>query len=255
MTVGVDGCRAGWFAVAFEKGSPVELGVFPSLDRLLHRFEGARWILVDIPIGLRSGGPEPRRCDVEARRLLGHPRASSVFPAPCRPVLGAPGYAEANAMSRALTGKGLSRQAWGIVPKIREVDDLLRSEPRQRNTVREVHPELLFPALGAGAGGWGPPTVHSKRSEAGYRERLEILATHLPDAEALAREALGRYRRKDVARDDVLDALAAAITADLGRSGLSTVPTDPELDDEGLPMEMVYAEPREARTIPAVATT
>ncbi len=46
-----------------------------------------------------------------------------------------------------------------------------------------------------------------------------------------------KYRRKDVAKDDVLDALVAAITA-LGP--LNSLPDPPELDDKGLPMQMLY---------------
>jgi len=41
-------------------------------------------IAIDIPIGLLEG---PRVCDKAARKLLGQPRGSSVFPAPCRPAL------------------------------------------------------------------------------------------------------------------------------------------------------------------------
>jgi predicted RNase H-like nuclease len=77
-----------------------------------------------MPIGLPERGP--RACDLEARRLLGPGRASSVFPAPIRPVLVATSYDDACQIRLQVEGKKLSRQAWVIVPKIREVDDMLR---------------------------------------------------------------------------------------------------------------------------------
>jgi len=50
-------------------------------------------LAIDIPIGLLDG---PRACDKAARKLLGQPRGSSVFPALSRPALGAQTYPEAS---------------------------------------------------------------------------------------------------------------------------------------------------------------
>ena len=79
-------------------------------------------VAIDIPIGLPDEGS--RRCDLEARKLIG-PRRSSVFPAPFRSVLGALTYEDAAARCRAVSGKSLSLQAFGILPKIAEVDRLM----------------------------------------------------------------------------------------------------------------------------------
>src|SRR5262249_23282406 len=49
---------------------------------------------------------------------------------------------------------------------------------------------------------------------------------------------LSAYHRKDVARDDILDALVALVTATLE---LRTLPEVAEVDTEGLPMEIVYS--------------
>jgi len=46
-----------------------------------------------------------------------------------------------------------------------------------------------------------------------------------------------------VAPDDVLDALAAALTAYLGHGKFRTLPSEPETDETGLRMEMVYFTP------------
>lgn len=80
-------------------------------------------VAIDIPIGLFDG---PRACDSEARKLLGQPRGSSVFSAPCRASLSAENHRAANAANVRVTGKGLTCQAWGIAPKIKQVDDTIR---------------------------------------------------------------------------------------------------------------------------------
>ena len=144
---GIDGCRAGWVLVttpvAGDGASQVD--VVRDLAEVVSDLDSGQLVAVaiDVPIGLPVSGPRP--CDVEARRLIG-PRRSSVFPAPSRAVLEAETYAEALAMSRAISGKGLSKQLFGIIPKIREVDRLLTCE-RQRSIV-ETHPEVCFADIG-----------------------------------------------------------------------------------------------------------
>ena len=49
------------------------------------------------------------------------------------------------------------------------------------------------------------------------------------------------YRSRDLADDDILDAMAVAITASADRGALRTLPELPVEDSRGLPMEMVYA--------------
>ena len=66
--------------------------------------------------------------------MLGR-RASSVFSPPSRQVLGATCYEDVRA-------QGLSIQAYGILPKIREVDRLMT--PELQKVIHEAHPELAF---------------------------------------------------------------------------------------------------------------
>ncbi len=89
---GVDGCKAGWFAVWGDGGKTPRFGVFPDFRTLWLELGHADVIVVDIPIGLPSD--VPRACDLEARKLLGQPRGSSVFPPPCREALSAKSHAE-----------------------------------------------------------------------------------------------------------------------------------------------------------------
>ena len=52
----------------------------------------------------------------------------------------------------------------------------------------------------------------------------------------------------DVADDDILDAMAAAITASTNPAALKTLPEHPTMDSRGLPMEMVYVADPHPRT-------
>ena len=53
-------------------------------------------------------------------------------------------------------------------------------------------------------------------------------------------EACRRFVGGGVAKDDILDALVAAVTARCGHDRLQTIPNCPPKDCKGLPMEMVY---------------
>jgi len=65
--VGVDGCRAGWFAVFFEEenenGCRWEVALFPEFSFLIDFLENnykqvEPLVLVDIPVGLKTEVPE-----------------------------------------------------------------------------------------------------------------------------------------------------------------------------------------------------
>lgn len=132
QVVGVDGCPGGWVAVAYDaEAGTLAPRVHPSFPDLLAAYPNAARVGVDIPIGLAEG--EPRRCDTEARRVLG-PRRSSVFPAPDPRVIAAPSYPEALALSEALTGKGVSRQGFAIHPKVAGVNAAMTPALQDRVT-------------------------------------------------------------------------------------------------------------------------
>lgn len=229
---GVDGCRAGWFYF-WINGRVFGHGVVDELSAVVSQGY-ADVILVDMPIGLPDDDGN-RDCDTAARRLLGR-RASSVFPAPCRAALAAATYEEACALNEQQTGRRLSRQCWNIVPKIREVDRLLLAGGRARGRVRESHPEVCFAALNGGR-----PMAAAKRTADGYQERLAVLRAKWPSAPRAAEAALAAYRRGDVGRDDILDAMVLAVTASLPAARRETIPARPRKDDKGLPMSMVLA--------------
>ena len=232
--LGIDGCKGGWFCVEIgETGdwgfSVVQAG---GLDQIVAR---ASLALIDIPIGLVGSGVGARQCDREARGMLGKKRGSSVFSPPARGTLTAHDFSESVEINRQITGKGISKQSWAIAPKIRLVDELLRSRPELRGVLRECHPEVCFWALNG-----GESMKHRKKSRSGRDERMKVLLPWFPAAERLYEKASATYRRSQLAADDIVDAMVAAVTAHIGAGRLKTLPAQPPRDDEGLNMEMVY---------------
>lgn len=281
--VGVDSCPYGWFSVGFSNSdtAPPELKTFPSFGKLLEHYAVAQLILVDIPIGLPKS-TYGRDLDWKAKDLLG-PRRRTVFLTPTRIAVEYlahnpcySGVASAvhhelteavqckldkavqpkivetaqraitkslrheitKALQLEITGKSLSIQTLSIIPKIAEVDALL---PRETAPfIREIHPEICFWALGG-----KKPMQHGKDTQDGRSERIKVLQGVECRAQNIFDDACKKFpKRKDVAMDDILDALVAAVTAREGsRSELHTLPENPPRDEKCLPMEMVYWRP------------
>ena len=243
--VGVDGCPSGWFSVGFDSEGCYELKVFPAFSELLDYYRDAKLVLVDIPIGLPEG-PGGRECDQEARNKLRPHRSSSVFSAPTRQTVKqaalSPGdYECAKKVEQCATrpeGKGISKQAFAIAPKIAQVDRFLRCRDSNATPkVQEVHPEVCFWALN------GKKAMEfNKKEDKGEEQRIRVLERFEPRTRAMYREAGRRFVGGGVGKDDILDALAAAVTARLGHDWLKTIPECPPRDCKGSPMEMVYWE-------------
>ena len=232
---GVDGCRAGWVAVLVElEASRIRRAAVYVAHRfveILGMEPALHTVAIDIPIGLLEE-PQPggRQCDRDARRILGRPRASSVFNPPLREQLSARVYGGCRT-------KGMSRQSFGILPKIREVDDALCQ--RTLGLVFEAHPELAF---GVAA---GRPMQFNKKTEQGRRERTAGLRRlPVPWAQALRRVLVcGEtcYRRDLVGRDDLIDAAILSWTAARLATGQArSLPAVPSVDRCGRPMAIWY---------------
>jgi len=217
--MGVDGCRAGWVGVVVGADGVERVLLAADIAALVAEAGPLAHVAIDIPVGW--SGPTRRAADLAARTRIG-PRRASVFDAPHPAVLDAPDWAEANRRSRALTGRGLSVQAWNLVPKIREVAAFLPGSPAP---LSEVHPEVVFAALA------GAPLAHPKTTWAGVRARHRLLAAaglEVPDDIGPAGSA---------AVDDVLDAAAAAWTARRLAAGTAVpMPDPPERDAAGRPV-------------------
>jgi predicted RNase H-like nuclease len=190
FVAGVDGCRAreGWVGFKVEVPSQATSVEVVDISSWLEKHPSDLACLgIDIPIGLLDGS---RACDKAARKLLRQPRGTSVFAAPCRLALAAKSHVEASATNRQRTGRGLSRQGWGIAAKIEQVDDAITPDCQQ--WAFEVHPEICFWALNQYR-----PMGYNKKTEAGRAERLNLLCSVFPNIQQhlLNRPSRGRKRR------------------------------------------------------------
>lgn len=199
--VGIDGCRGGWIAAIFNPDGSIEWLLEKKIADIIGRLPTESTVLVDMIIGLPDAKQPFRECDRLARKILS-PHGSRVFPAPPREALAADNYPEACKLARAATGKAISKQCWHLFPKIHELD--VMDDPR----VRESHPELVFARFKGGM-----PIAASKKSPEGEAARLHCLNQHLKGAAAGYTDVLRRYRRKVLARDDAIDALALCLAA------------------------------------------
>ncbi|MCX6433226.1 MAG: DUF429 domain-containing protein [Actinobacteria bacterium] len=209
--IGIDGYRGGWVSARLDDACITwSTATVPDIGSLL-----ASGIIVgvDMPIGLLDTGE--RECDALARRALPG-AASRVFTTPPRSVLelgpDAPN-AEVQDLCRGLTGKGVSRQALNLAPRILALDEHLART--SGHLVVEVHPEISFAELAG-------HVLASKKSAAGVGQRIAALESWLPTtAAALTTVA------SDVPIDDALDALAALWSAVRLRDGQArTLPRD-----------------------------
>lgn len=225
--LGLDGTPHGWMAVVVCDGQLYDAFVVPLASQAIARARPAA-VAVDMPVGLVDEAG--RDADAAARRLLAG-AASTVFTTPPRAVIQAwrqgevTSHGEASALARAVTGTGVSFQAWRLVPKIAEIDQLAAG---WGNGLRECHPELAFRQLTGG------DRLPRKRSWDGVMRRRALLA----DVGVVLPDDVGGGDR--AAPDDVLDAAVCAwVAAGVVEGGaLQPHPPEPRQVDQGQPIAM-----------------
>jgi len=218
--LGVDACRAGWVGIALSADA-LAAYFAPEIEELAAAAERDGTldaVAADMPIGLPD--VSRRAADVLARQALG-PRWASIFITPVRAALAHDDYKIASAENLRIAGEGISRQAFALRHKIRQVDQWIR---RTDHRVVEVHPELAFAQLA------GQPLPHSKSTWNGAAQRRHLLAAagiRLDDDLAAAGAAAGTA--------DILDAAAAACTAlRVAQGQARPMPDPPESFSDGL---------------------
>ena len=206
QVAGVDGCRGGWVIATCAATGPSRLRVtiVPAIADTIALLRAGQLVAVgiDMPFGLSDDGD--RDADRQARTLLG-PRRSSLFSTPPRDVLEATDFDQAQASSRRSSGRGMSIQAFNLLPKMRELAACIG--PELPPGLAEVHPETSFAVLA------GAPCAHPKRTTAGHVERVALLGRAFDDGfdETMVKTTtVGNARAQ---RDDIADALIAAWTA------------------------------------------
>jgi len=219
--LGVDACRRGWIAVAVA-GAVAGAYFAEGIQALMEQAQAdgpLAVVAVDMPIGLPDRGF--RQADVLARAEIG-PLWASVFMTPVREALLAADHETASAINRRLTGHGVGIQAFGLKPKLLEVEQWARTAASR---VVEIHPEVCFARLA------GTPLTVRKSSWAGAERRRALLA----DAGIRLAGDLGPAGAS-AGVDDVLDAGAAAWAARRVLLGHARpIPDPPETFSDGWP--------------------
>jgi len=201
--VGIDGCRSGWIAVSLSDRCAY---LFKRLKDLVAHYDEDTLFLIDMPIGLPDKMIE-RACETNARKELSPQRKSSIFPIPCREAVYAETYEMASLINRNVLQKGISKQTWFICSKIKELDHLLIQDKELRMRFFESHPELAFHYLNHRIS-----MEFNKKTEAGQQERLLLLSQFSQNINVIYNSAIQKFKRIDVAKDDIIDALCLAVT-------------------------------------------
>ncbi|MGL4291880.1 MAG: DUF429 domain-containing protein [Phreatobacter sp.] len=223
---GVDGCKAGWIAVSIAATGPIlpDVVVRPHFADLV---ADAGIIAVDMPIGLpERAGRGGRGPESHVRPHLGG-RQSSVFSLPSRSAVYELDYWEAckAALATSDPPRKVSKQAFFLFSKIREIDQLMRADPALGRRVFEVHPELAFWRLNGERAVALPKKVRSAAHQPGLALRREILMSH-----GFPRGFLDKAPR-GAGADDLLDACVNALIARRLHAGTARPFPDPPLSD------------------------
>lgn len=221
---GVDGAKGGWLVAVGTFSGPGPLAVqltmradFAAVRRVVDAVSAVS-VGVDMPLALPADGI--READQLARQRLG-PRRSSLFPTPAAAVLDAVSHADAVERHRQVSGKGISVQAWNLMPRVREFRSAVA--PQDCPRFFECHPETSFVELA------GQP-LSSKKTAAGVGERLRVLRPEVDRLDDVLASA-----PPGCAVDDVLDALAACWSARRAATEVATV-LGSGADDTGYPL-------------------
>ena len=233
FVVGIDWMKPCWLAAEIREGE-VTVRKLTDISDINDYYAHADAVLIDIPVGLpESTEEDAKRPDREARAYLATGRKSSIFPVPCRQVLGIEDYPTASAENERILGRKLTSQSHGFTKMIRVVDLFLEQNLHWKNRLLESHPEVAFQMLNQGDG-----LQYSKHTPEGLAERTAILQQYGVDAAPV----LTSFKPKQY--EDVLDALCLAVSAKLGyENAFRTIPYDPACDSRNLKMQMVFGIP------------
>ncbi|MGI9401554.1 MAG: DUF429 domain-containing protein [Rhizobiaceae bacterium] len=232
--IGVDGCKAGWIAVSAKsyKFSDLKVQLFPDFQTLARSFPPASLIAVDMPIGLPEfigkGGRGP---ETLIRPLLGE-RQSSVFSIPSHAAVYTHGYRDAChvALETSNPPRKVSKQAFHLFPKIRQLDEFLLANGHEN--FFEVHPELAFWKLNDEYPLQTPKKIKGRLNPAGMKERKNLLA-----AIGIDRTFLNQKPPRGAAFDDLLDACAClSVVERISQGRARSYPEKIISDDRGLPI-------------------
>lgn len=200
--------------------APEEPRLYETFSDVLSERPSFLVIVTNTPVGfVESPGLGTRRCDREARHLLGR-RGSTIRNAPTLAALRAGIH---------VAGDGLDAVSATLLPRYLEV--VREMSPYRQRVVYEGNPELSFYHLNG-----DQPLRSSKRLEVGREERRALLEGKMQGVNRILDAEL-----PGAARKHLFDVAAMLWTARrvLGHAA-KRIPADAEWDSEGLRMEIVY---------------
>ena len=230
---GVDGCRKGWIIIRNRKDE-IDFHIHKSFSELMDMNQDLDRIFIDIPLGLPDRS-NPRTIEKILRKEL-KSKAPSVFNVPVRDAVYETADKKAREINIEQTGKSLSIQSLNIRNKIKEVDlFLLSTSPGIE--IYESHPEFVFSRLNPAR-----EIIFTKKStKAGADERLKILENYEKGVRFLLRKIERETLRKDVRRDDILDAFCLFTSNKLaGKSNISFLKDNPVQKIRGREIKIAY---------------
>lgn len=232
---GVDGCRAGWIALALLPGhTRPQILIRSSFGDLVDELGPGAILAVDMPMGLPDRISGPGRGPEQAIRPHLGARRSSVFAIPARAAVEAPSYREACDLAQQTSDppRKVSKQAFFLFGKIREIDRLLQSDPGLRDRIFECHPEFAFCRLNGMVALATPKKIRGVVNPAGMAERTGLLARHGIEPDCLAARP-----PRGAAMDDLVDAAVNLVMAKRYVEGLTApFPAKPACDRYGIPI-------------------
>ncbi len=226
IVVGVDGCKGGWVA-CWREERVLKFEVYTTFEKIVYHFPSAI-IAVDMPIGLPdkigAGGRGP---EALARKILKR-KSSSVFSMISRAAIEADvDYFETCRLARldSTPPRGISKQGFNILPKVREVDRVVRTNASLMENTFETHPELALTII------TGMPVLEKKTKKDGQMKRLAILT-------AFGLPIIGPLPHLSGAKlDDLIDSAICLLVAERIANGQATsFPAQPALDSLGVPI-------------------
>jgi predicted RNase H-like nuclease len=223
LVAGVTPCGPAWLVAAAKlQGTifaPEEPQLLKPFTEVLDQRPSFAVIALNAPVGyLDHRAVGGRTCDRQARELLGPKRGSSIQSAPVRSATNDIEFVDEHldAVSRTL------------LPRYREV--AAEMAPFRQRSVYEVHSDVTFYELND-----GQPMAYPKHTEAGFKERYELLLAKFPGVDRILSAEL-----PGASPAHLLDVAAFVWTARriFARVG-ARIPEDPEWDELGLRMEIV----------------
>ena len=226
---GVTPCPGGWLVVpARLAGVTVvaeEAFVLKSLQDVLDYRPKFDFGAINIPFGYPEyPGQQYRRCDVEARDMIGWPRLVGVRPVPSRAALFAKSRKEALAIEPWLTKNDFRRFRW-----MKEAATEI--QPFHSRSFYSGNAALSFQHMNGDV-----PLKTSPYHSDGQQERLELIRAKLPGVD----DVVTRVPPEGAGQVHMFEAASMLWTARRasGRA-ISRLPMDPEWDEAGIRVELV----------------